>query len=121
MLPALEAMHARITANGLKWATKLEGSYIPQQALRRYDPTHAQHPALRVDGSFGADGYGSDWVIQCHVVREQGIVVAGPAPQTLIEPVLPNELRQAALATLHEWWSPQLHDPVRLHSSEYQA
>ena len=38
MLPALEAMHARITASGLKWATKLEGSYIPRQAIRRYDP-----------------------------------------------------------------------------------
>jgi predicted nucleotidyltransferase len=38
MLPALEAMHPRITASGLKWATKLEGSYIPRQAIRRYDP-----------------------------------------------------------------------------------
>ncbi len=48
MLPALEAMHARITASGLKWATKLEGSYIPQHALRRYDPAHARHPSIRV-------------------------------------------------------------------------
>ena len=121
ILPALEALHARITASGLKWATKLEGSYIPQQALRRYDPAHAQHPALRVDGSFGVDQHGSDWVIQCHIIREQGVVVAGPAPQTLIDPVQPNDLRRAALGTLREWWSPQLYNPSRLHSSEYQA
>ena len=121
MLPALEAMHARITASGLKWAAKLEGSYIPQQALRRYNPTHAQHPSLRVDGSFGVDQHGSDWVIQRHIIREKGIVVAGPAPQTLIDPVQLNELWRAVLATLREWWSQQLHNPVRLHSREYQA
>ncbi len=121
MLPALEAMHARLTASGLKWATKLEGSYIPQQALRRYDPAHARHPALRLDGSFDVDHHGSDWVIQSHVLREQGVALAGPAPQTLIDPVQPDDLRRAALGVLQEWWLPQLDDPVRLHSSEYQA
>ena len=91
MLPALEAMHARITASGRKWAAKLEGAYIPRQALRRYDPTNALHPSLRVDGSFGVDHYGSDWVIQSHSLRERGVVLAGRAPQTLIDPVQPDE------------------------------
>jgi hypothetical protein len=121
MLPALAAMHARLTASGLPWATKLEGSYIPQQALQRYDPAQAQHPALRVDGSFDVDGHGSDWVIQRHIIREQGIVVAGPAPHTLIDPVQPNDLRQAVLGILHEWWSPPFPAPERFRSSEYQA
>ena len=121
MFPALEAMHARLTASGLKWATRLEGSYIQQQALRRYDPAHARHPALRVDGSFDVDHHASDWVLQSHVLREKGIAVAGPAPQTLIDPVQPDDLRRAALGILQEWWLPQLDDPARLHSSEYQA
>ena len=121
MLSALEAMHDRITASGLKWATKIEGSYIPQQALRRYDPTHALHPSLSVDGNFHMCQHASDWVIQRHIIREQGIVMAGPAPQTLIDPIQPNDLRRAALGILREWWSPMLHDPARLHSSEYQA
>jgi hypothetical protein len=47
--------------------------------------------------------------------------VAGPAPQTLIDPVQPNDLRRAQLATLREWWSPMLRDPARLHSNEYRA
>jgi len=121
MLSALEALHVRIAASGSKWAKRLEGSYIPQHALRRYDPAHARHPALSVDGSFGVDGHGSDWVIQRHIMREQGVVVAGPASQALIDPVQPNDLRRAALGILREWWAPQLHDPARLHSSEYQA
>jgi hypothetical protein len=121
MLPALEAMHTRITASGLEWATRLEGDYIPQSALRRYDPAHARYPHLGVDGHFDVEQHDSDGVIQRHTIREQGMVVAGPAPQTLIDPVQPNELRWAALAILREWWLPQLDDPARLHSSEYQA
>ena len=120
MLPALEAMHARIAASGLKWATKLEGSYIPQHALRRYDPTDAPRPTIN-EGSFYVARHNSDWVIQRHILREQGVVVAGPAPQTLIDPVQPNDLRRAVLGILREWWSQQLHDPAWLHSSKYQV
>jgi predicted nucleotidyltransferase len=121
LLPALETMHARLTASGLKWATKLEGSYIPQHALRRYDPAHAWHPALRVDGTFAVDHHASDWVIQRHLIREQGVVVAGPALPTLIDPVQPDDLRRAVLGVLREWWSPMLQDTTRLQSREYQA
>lgn len=49
------------------------------------------------------------------------MVLAGPAPQTLIDPVLPNELRRAVLEVLHGWWAPMLHDPARLHSPGYRA
>jgi len=121
MLPALAAMHARIAASGLKWATRLEGDYIPQPALRRYDPTHARYPHFGMDEHFDVEQHDSNGVIQRYTIREHAVVVAGPAPQTLIDPIQPNDLRRAALAILHEWWSPQLHDPARLHSSEYQA
>jgi hypothetical protein len=114
-------MHARITAGGLKWATRLEGSYIPQCALRRYDPTRSHHPALRMDGSFDIDGHGSEWVIQRHVIREHGIVLAGPPPQTLIDPIQPDDLRRAVRGLLREWWAPQLQNPFRLHSGDYRA
>jgi len=121
MIQDLEAMHDRITASGLKWATKLEGSYIPQDALRRHDPTDALCPCVN-EGHFYMARHGSDWVIQRHILREQGVVVTGPALQTLIDPVQPNDLRRAVLGFLHEWWSPMLHDPdPRLHSGEYQA
>ena len=62
MLPALEAMHERIAAIGLKWARKLEGSYIPQAALRRYNPAHARHPSYW-SGRFGIDLHRSDWIL----------------------------------------------------------
>lgn len=121
LLPTLAAMHARIAASGLEWAAKLEGSYIPQQALRRYDPAHARHPSFDLDEGFGVSQHDIDWIIQRHILREHGVVVAGPAPQTLIDPVQLNEVRRAVLGILRGWWSQQLRDPARLHSRAYQA
>lgn len=121
LVSALEVMHVRIAANDSKWTKKLEGSYIPQDTLRRYDPTQARHPSIGVDWSFGVGHHGSDWIIQRYIIREQGVVLAGPSPRTLIDPILPNELRRAVLGTLREWWSQILHDPGQIRSSEYQA
>jgi predicted nucleotidyltransferase len=121
VLITLFRMHADITASGIKWADRLEGSYIPLQALYRYDPQVANHPALRINGSFGIDHHASDWIIQRYIIRENGIVMAGPPLKTLIDVVHPDELRRSSWGILHEWWLPMLDDPRRLHSSEYQA
>ncbi len=123
LFPALQAMHARIAASDSWWATELEGSYIPQHALRRYDPTHALHPHIERgrDESLRMMQHDSDWIIQRHILREQGLVVTGPAPHTLIDPVLPNELRRAVLEILHGWLAPMLDDPTRLNSRGYQS
>ena len=52
---------------------------------------------------------------------ERGITLAGPAPQTLIDPVTPDDLRQATLAILHGWAEPLLADPAQIISHGYQA
>jgi len=121
MLPSLAAMHERIAASRSPWARRLEGSYIPRESLRRYDPQHAFHPSIGVDWSFGVNGHGSDWIIQRHILREQGVVVAGPPPQSLIDPVSQDDLRRAVQDTLHGWWAEQLRNPVHLQPREYQA
>ena len=121
MIQGLEAMHGRLTASGRKWATKLEGSYIPQDTLRRHGPADVPCPCVN-EGRFYMARLGSDWVIQRHILREQGVVVTGPVPRTLIDPVQPNDLRRAVLGFLREWWLPLLHDPdPRLRGGEYQA
>ena len=120
LIPVLAALHTRLIDSGLRWATKLEGTYFPQQALRRYTPSDALYPSLN-ESSFYMGGHGSDWVIQSHILREHGIVLAGPAPRDLIDPVTPDDLRRAMRALLHEWWAPMLHDTARLRSAEYQA
>jgi Domain of unknown function (DUF4111)/Nucleotidyltransferase domain len=122
-IAAMRAMHARIAATGLPWATKLEGSYIPLTALRRYDAANARHPSIGVDWRFGIGQHESDWVIQRHVIREQGVVVSGPDPRTLIDPVTQSELRAAAVDMVLDFWATQARgpEPEWLRPRHYQA
>jgi predicted nucleotidyltransferase len=118
----LEAMHQRIWATGLKWAPKLEGSYVSKELIRHHDPDGAPCPTVN-EGVFFVDKRGSDWIIQRHIVREQGVVLAGADPKKLIDPVTADDIRGAVLDVLQEWWFPMLDDPswLRDHGSEYHA
>jgi aminoglycoside adenylyltransferase-like protein len=61
------------------------------------------------------------WVIHRHLLREHGMVLAGPPPRTMIDPVQPSELREAAVGILHEWWMPMLVDARLLQNSFYRC
>jgi hypothetical protein len=60
-------MHAEIASSGLPYATRLEGSYIPRHALRRYDPANARHPTIGTDWPFQVEWHGNDWIIERHI------------------------------------------------------
>lgn len=119
----LQEMHRRIAAADSRWATQLEVSYIPQRALRRHDPAHALHPHLdRGSGkSLRMMQHESDWVVQRYVLRQCGVTLAGPTPQTLIDPVSPDDLRRVMLETLGGWWASMLDDDAHLSSRGYQS
>ena len=120
---ALQAMHARIAQGDSWWATQLEISYIPRNALRHYDPADAVHPHL--DRGRGArlsmERHDYDWVVQRVTLREHGITLAGPAPETLIAHVSVDDLRGAVRTLLWEWVASMLDNPVQLSRRGYQS
>ena len=120
---ALQAMHERIAKLDSWYAIQLEGSYISQHALRRFDPAHALFPNIeRGRGERLKMARHSDaWVIHRHILRERGTTLAGPAPQSLIDPVAPNDLRRAMPGILHGWAAQILDDPASLNRRGYQS
>jgi predicted nucleotidyltransferase len=109
----LQAMHAHIATLDSWCATRLEGSYIPQQSLQHYDPIRALH--LHIDRGQGeclqkmqieddnlSRAWWGGWVLLRLALLEKGITLTGPDPETLITPVSPDELKQATLAILQE-------------------
>jgi predicted nucleotidyltransferase len=119
-IAGLEKMHMDLKDGGLEWAKRLEGCYLVKDELRRHDPHHPPRPWIN-EGRFFMEGEGSDWVIQRHVLREQGLALAGPPPETLIDPVSPDDLRQSVLHILDEWWTPMLEKPDFLENGGVQA
>ena len=123
LLSSLQAMHARFNASGSPWATEVEAAYIPQDALRRYDPARARHPHIERGGDevLDMDQLDTGWVIQYYILREHGVVVAGPPLHTLIDPVSSQDLCRAVVVLMGEWWGTMLHDPARLQYRGYQV
>jgi hypothetical protein len=105
---ALTTMHHRIAAGASKWARELEGSYISKHALR-HDRRPAAHPYIDRGSALTMvqpeSGY---WPIHRYMLREHGVVLAGPQAHTLIDRVPPEELREAVRGILREWWTPML-------------
>lgn len=117
---ALQRMHMHILSSGLQMAAKLEGCYLPRRAVRRFNPADPPYPSIN-EGQFYLGRQGSDWIIQRRVLREQGVVLAGPHPRELIDPVAPDEIKAAVRAILAEWWAPLLADTARLAREDYQV
>jgi len=121
MVQALETLHANLAVSGLEWAPKLEGVYVPQAMLRRNEPDAGPCPQLN-EGRFFMEPLGAGGVILRDVLQRQGVIVAGPLPQTLIDPVSASDLQQAVLGIFHGWWEPMLADPSWLREQDgYRA
>jgi hypothetical protein len=105
---ALRAMHQRLFETSMRWSDQLEVVYIPVTALRRHDPAHADHPYLgRGPGEqLRIITLHTDWVVQRAVLRERGIVLSGPPPANLIDPLSADQLRRTQVELMREWWTP---------------
>ena len=113
---ALVVMHQSLSISQRPFATELEGSYIPIDALRRYTPDDTIHPNLERgrDEQLRYKQHHSDWIIHRHIVREHGITLFGPTPDTLIDPVFADDLRAAIAGVMRSWWStPEAADSIR--------
>jgi hypothetical protein len=100
---ALQAMHERIYALDVAWAQHLEGSYVPKDRLRRVDPL--RRPYLYLDNGateLTRDNHCNTAVVRWSL-REHGVVLAGPDPKSLVEPVSAAQLRSEALVGVDEF------------------
>lgn len=92
----LQELHARLHELDDAWGPHLEGSYVPKDQLRRVDAT--RRPFFYLDNgarAFTWDSHDNTAVVRWSL-REHGVVLAGPDPAELVDPVSPEELRKEA-------------------------
>ncbi|MGH3509335.1 MAG: aminoglycoside adenylyltransferase domain-containing protein [Nocardioidaceae bacterium] len=96
----VRALHAGIPVRPGHWNHHLEGSYVVAEELRSLDGLGREW--LYVD--HGADEM--EWSTHCNTevmrwsLRERGVVLDGPAPWTVIDPVPPDAIRERMRAEL---------------------
>lgn len=123
--PPLQALHAEIHELPYPyWRSALEGSYVPAAILRRWSteprdpPGEPRGPDWADPGMSGAPAkaypfwyldHGARTLVRSEhdnsqvvrwCLREKGVVLAGPPPKTLIEPVPPAALRAEIRQTM---------------------
>jgi hypothetical protein len=116
----LKTLNDHIQTTHVKLAKKLEGSFIPLDDFKNSDSTK-KYLSINTGGKLEMDAKDINAPIQKHLIREEGIVLYGISPKSFIKPVTSDQLKQATLKILNNWWKPQLTDPHRLQSREYQA
>lgn len=117
---ALADLHRRLATLPSPYAHHLEGSYIDRAALRRFGPHERRHPSVGPDWAFDWGDHGEDWVLERWIVRERGVTLLGPDSKSLMEPVTPQELKDAVRAQLR-WWASLPDAPDWLLRRSYQA
>lgn len=106
---ALQAMHKRLYALESAWAQHLEGSYLPKNELRHVDESRSAYWYLDNGASeLVRDSHCNTAVVRW-TLREHGVVLAGPDPKSLVEPVSPEQLRKEVKRDLPGWaeWAPE--------------
>jgi predicted nucleotidyltransferase len=119
-LSALQMMHGRIYELDPHWAQHLEGSFIPLEILRREDPSRRPLWFLsNASRELERSDHDNTLVVRW-VTREHGITLAGPPPDTLIDPVAPDALRREVLRDMRAWARQILADPEQMNNRWYQ-
>jgi hypothetical protein len=118
---ALQSMHARIHDLDGPWAQHLEGSYFPKGVLRDHSRRgqllwyldHGSRSLVRSDHC--------NTVVVRWVVREHGVALAGPRPETLVDPIPVAALRQDITQTISGWGQEILANTERFNNRFYQT
>ncbi|HEY2853432.1 MAG TPA: aminoglycoside adenylyltransferase domain-containing protein [Gemmatimonadaceae bacterium] len=120
-LPALQRLHANIFDLPSEWAKHLEGSYFPAETLRRADTMGS--PLWYLDHgsrSLIRSNHCNTLVVRS-ILREHGVVVAGPSTGELVRPVSAEALRREIRATMVSWGRQVLNDPAPYRNRFYQG
>jgi len=118
---ALQAMHDRIYRLESSWAQHLEGSYFPQQILRDHARTGGDLWYLDNGAKSLIRSDHCNTLVVRSTVREHGVMLAGPSPRSLVDPVPVASLQKEILATLNGWGEEILRDPGRYSNRFYQG
>lgn len=117
----VRALHRRIFKLPTPWAQHLEGSYIPRKRLRRVEEPPSE--------LFYLDNAHSELIWSTHdntavlrwTLRRHGVTLAGPSPESLVDPVPDEVLRREVFALMRNWARHLRHQPGELNNRWLQA
>ena len=117
----LQTIHPRIYDLGPEWAKHLEGSYFPLATLR--DGKRSGTPLWYLDHgsrSLVRSDHCNTLVVRS-ILREHGVVLAGPDRASLVDPIPVGALCQEMRDTMRDWGRQILERPDAYRNRFYQG
>jgi len=118
---ALQVMHKRIYELDCNWAQHLEGSYFPADILKDYSQSGKQLWYLNNGSRVLERSDHCNTVLVRWTVREHGVRLAGPPPDTLVDPIPVEVLRRDIYDTIIYWGQHILDNPDKFNNRFYQT
>lgn len=118
---SLQVMHERIFHHDTRWAQHLEGSYFPEAVLRNH--TGLGRQVWYIDNgsrSLERSDHCNTLLVRW-VVREFGVTLAGPPPETVVDPISTAALRAEIKAYMYNWAEDIFDNPERFDNRFYQT
>jgi predicted nucleotidyltransferase len=118
---ALQVMHGEVYDLDAEWSIHLEGSYFPRAILRDLskagtDIWYLDHGSRSLVRSGHCNKLHVRWI-----VRERGVVLAGPPPRSLMDPIPTASLRAESFEAINHWGKVILDDPDLYRNRFYQG
>jgi predicted nucleotidyltransferase len=108
---ALQGMHTALAEQHREWDDRIEVCYISVAALSEVRSRTGQIANISPGEPFRRRESSKEWLSDWYLVRERGMTLFGPSPQTIIEPISKDEFMQAIHANAKAWriWIRDMH------------
>jgi hypothetical protein len=114
-------MHQHIYNLGTNWAQHLEGSYFPKNILRDYSKRGEKLWYLDNGSHILIKAAHCNTIVVRWVLRGNGIILAGPTAESLIDPIPVEMLRTEILETITGWGHEIISHPEQFNNRFYQT
>ena len=118
-LESLKITHHDIALQEQIWNDRIEVGYISLENLKKTQ-SHFRITLISPGEPFHVTEADAVWIINRYVLREKGITLFGPPPETLVDPISQEELMQA-MQEIIKVWREWINNTELIHRREYQA
>src|SRR5258708_22513642 len=99
----LKKMHDVFVDKHKMWNDRIEVRYISLLALQTFKVKSSPAVTISTGEPFHRIEVGNHWLMNWYMVREKGVILYGPAPNTIIEPITKEEFIESVQDHARSW------------------
>lgn len=99
----LQGMHHEFARAHPHWDNRIEVAYLSQMGLQTFHTQDSPIAVISPGEPFNLKRAGREWLMNWWMVREMGVTVDGPPPETIIAPITTDEFVECIRSHALNW------------------